>query len=115
MADPNAATPPTGTPIATIVTGAPVVTSPTPGWKTSEFWITLIVILIGALPSSGLIAEGSQAAKIVGLAISVLGGLGYMQSRTSLKKAHVWAASEPANDNAACPTCGHVEDVPKAA
>lgn len=58
-----------------------------PGWKTTEFWLTLVSTVVGALMTSGLIADGSQGAKIVGLAAMVLGTMGYSVSRGMTKGA----------------------------
>ena len=57
-----------------------------PGLKTTEFWLSLLVVLLGALATSGLFADDSQALKITGLAITVLGALGYTVSRGVAKR-----------------------------
>lgn len=89
MSDP--ATAPTGT---TTVTATPssvtTTTAPAPvepGYTTTEFWLSLIVIILGALATSGLIADGSTAARLIGMAMSVLGALGYTAARAIVKKA----------------------------
>ena len=56
-----------------------------PGFRTSEFWLSLAAVLLGALFASGVLADGGTAAKIAGLAASLLGALGYTVSRTQLK------------------------------
>ena len=58
-----------------------------PGIATSEFWLSLVAVILGALAASGLIADGSTAMRVVGLAITVLAALGYTGSRTVVKKA----------------------------
>lgn len=58
-----------------------------PGYKTTEFWLSLLAILLGAAMASGAVPEGGLVAQIVGGALSLLGSLGYTSSRTSLKKA----------------------------
>lgn len=56
-----------------------------PGYKTTEFWLSLAAMVIGALASSGLIIDGSVWAKIVGVVGSVLGALGYTAARAYAK------------------------------
>jgi hypothetical protein len=85
---------------------APITTAPDPtpapvlkpGWRTSEAWFTLVVIVLGAIPNSGLVDNSPLAAKLVGLVASVLAALGYQTQRTKLKIAHA------ANDNARATT-----------
>jgi len=62
-----------------------------PGWKTTEFWLSLLAVVLGALLTSGLLADGSQAIRIVGLGATVLGALGYTGARAMLKKAPMLA------------------------
>ena len=56
-----------------------------PGIRSTEFWLTLLSIVVGGLVSSDLLAEASTAAKVVALAGSVLGALGYTVSRSAVK------------------------------
>lgn len=56
-----------------------------PGYKTTEFWLTLATMVVGTLLASGVVAEGSDAAKWVGGAIAILAKLGYDATRTKLK------------------------------
>lgn len=58
-----------------------------PGYKTTEFWLSLVAVVLGALASSGSLADGSTAARVVGLAIAALGALGYSVSRGMAKSA----------------------------
>jgi len=55
------------------------------GVKTSEFYICLAVLALGALMSSGVISDGGTVAKIVGGAMEVLAALGYTWSRATVK------------------------------
>ena len=55
------------------------------GVKTSEFYICLVVLALGALMSSGVISDGGTVAKIVGGAMEVLAALGYTWSRATVK------------------------------
>ena len=56
-----------------------------PGWKTSEFWLSLIAVICGALVAGDVVTESSTIGKAVGAVISVLGALGYTASRTAVK------------------------------
>lgn len=55
------------------------------GYKTTEFWLSLLAMVLGALVASNVLHVGSLAERIVGLAISTLASLGYTASRTALK------------------------------
>ncbi len=55
------------------------------GYKTSEFWLSLAAILLGALLSSGVVIEGTLWAQMLGVVASVLGALGYTVSRSYVK------------------------------
>lgn len=70
---------------------ATVSEDPAPGWKSSEAWLTLLAVILGAIPNSGLVADSPLAAKLVGMAIAALAAVGYTTNRTSLKRAHVTA------------------------
>lgn len=67
-----------------------------PGWKTTEFWMSLAAMIIGALLASGAFADGSMVAKILGGAMAAMSGLGYTASRAKVKSAEAPAPS--AND-----------------
>ncbi len=56
-----------------------------PGYKTTEFWLSTIAVLIGALLASGVVTEGSLTARIVGGVVAVLAALGYGINRTITK------------------------------
>lgn len=57
------------------------------GWKTTEFWLTLVAVTLGALAASGLLADaGGVWERLAGVALSVLAALGYSTSRASVKK-----------------------------
>ena len=57
------------------------------GIKTTEFWITAIVVLAGLLPTSGLFPEGHWGVKVCGLVVSVAAALGYTMARAGVKSA----------------------------
>lgn len=57
-----------------------------PGYKTSEFWLSLAAALLGAALTAGLFPDTSPWAKILGVFASVLSALGYTVSRSIVKK-----------------------------
>lgn len=57
-----------------------------PGWKTSEFWLSLAAVVVAAVLGSGLLPEGSPWAVGLGIAAAVLASLGYTAARTALKR-----------------------------
>jgi len=52
------------------------------GWKTTEFWLSLIAVAAGG--AYGCLAEGAWK-DAVGVIVSVLAALGYTASRTLVK------------------------------
>jgi len=56
------------------------------GYKTTEFWLSLAAMILGALFASGAISSGGTTDKIAGLVATILGSLGYTVSRTLVKK-----------------------------
>lgn len=67
----------------------------TPGYKTTEFWLSLLVVILGAVAASGVLPQGGLAAQVVGGIMSVLGALGYTSSRTQQKVADIQAPELP--------------------
>lgn len=61
-------------------TPAPTTTSK-PGYKTTEFWLTCVAMLLGVLWSSGAVSEGGQVDKVMGFIATVLSQFGYTVSR----------------------------------
>ena len=57
-----------------------------PGYKTTEFWFTSAAAILGLLFASGVISDGSQIDKVLGMASTVLAGMGYSVSRGLAKK-----------------------------
>lgn len=57
-----------------------------PGFKTTEFWLSVAAAVLGAFMASGSIVPDSTTAQVVGLASSALVALGYTGARLSLKK-----------------------------
>jgi hypothetical protein len=56
-----------------------------PGYKTTEFWLSSIAVLLGLVMASGAVGSGGLAAQIIGGCLSLLGTLGYTASRTNVK------------------------------
>lgn len=59
--------------------------NPKPGYKTTEFWLTVAAAAVGLLLSSGAIGAETQADKILGIAAAALTTLGYSVSRGMAK------------------------------
>lgn len=53
----------------------------TPGYKTSEFWLSLLAMIIGSIFASGLVGEGGAVGEILGMSAVILGKLGYTVPR----------------------------------
>lgn len=60
-----------------------------PGYKTTEFWLMLVVTIAGLLPAAGLFPSDSQILKVCGLIVSAATALGWTYKRTDLKKSVV--------------------------
>lgn len=59
-----------------------------PGYKTTEFWLSLLATLLGFLLASGVmdsVGEESWVARLVGGLVAVLASLGYSASRAKVK------------------------------
>ena len=59
-----------------------------PGYKTTEFWISLAAVIIGSVVASGIVPADSVWERIIGLVGSALAALGYTGARLSIKKAY---------------------------
>lgn len=55
------------------------------GYKTTEFYLSVLAMVLGSLMASGALVEGSVWAKIIGAGITVLAALGYTASRAKVK------------------------------
>jgi len=64
-----------------------------PGYKTTEFWLSLAAILISAILSSGIVAGGSAIAQALGLALGALSAAGYSVSRGIVKGSEAKASA----------------------
>lgn len=58
----------------------------TKGYKSTEFYVTLFVVLLGAFMGSGLLPESHWAMQAAGVAASILAALGYQVNRTMFKR-----------------------------
>ena len=58
----------------------------TPGIKTSEFWLTLVTVIVSEAVASGLVPTEGVWPKVTGLVIGVLAAFGYTHNRSKLKK-----------------------------
>jgi len=59
-----------------------------PGYKTTEFWLSVLATLLGFLLASGAmdtVPQDSWIAKLIGGAVAVLATLGYSASRAKVK------------------------------
>lgn len=57
-----------------------------PGYKSTEFYMSMAAVIIGAIASSGILDESDGLTKVVGLIMAALVALGYTGSRLTLKK-----------------------------
>jgi hypothetical protein len=56
----------------------------TPGYRTTEFWISAVVVVVGLLISSGVLPANVES--LLGLLAAAVGGGTYTLSRAGLKK-----------------------------
>lgn len=57
-----------------------------PGYKTTEFWLTLAATVLSLVFASGALGAGGVDLQIAGIIASVLGALGYTVTRGGVKK-----------------------------
>jgi hypothetical protein len=57
-----------------------------PGWKTSEFWFTIVAMLASMFVLAGFLPEDHVAMKIAAFIVSALAQMGYSISRGLAKK-----------------------------
>lgn len=55
------------------------------GFKTTEFWLSFLVVLLGAYMASGLVGDEHWTVKLAGLVASALASLGYGMARAAIK------------------------------
>jgi hypothetical protein len=56
-----------------------------PGYKTSEFYLTAVAMVLSLLFASGLVSDGSTVEKVAAFLAAALTTLGYTVSRGKLK------------------------------
>lgn len=56
-----------------------------PGWRTSEFWLTLATSVVGGLLAAGVWPDDSQIMKVLGVGAVLLSNLGYQVQRGYVK------------------------------
>lgn len=56
-----------------------------PGWKTTEYWLSVAALVIGALIAADVFPADSSGMKVLVLMASVLTSLGYTVSRGIIK------------------------------
>jgi hypothetical protein len=71
-----------------------------PGYKTSEFWLTLVAVLLGTFLASGAFETGHWALKAAGMISTVLATLGYSASRGKAKLGDSLGKSQPPSSQA---------------
>jgi UDP-N-acetylmuramyl pentapeptide phosphotransferase/UDP-N-acetylglucosamine-1-phosphate transferase len=57
-----------------------------PGYKSTEFYMSMLAVVVGAVASSGMLEGSDGLTKVVGLIMAALVALGYTGSRLTLKK-----------------------------
>lgn len=57
-----------------------------PGYKTTEFWMSLIAVAIGAVQASGVVPMEGPWGQVMGMITAALVALGYTGARLSMKK-----------------------------
>lgn len=55
------------------------------GYKTTEFWLSFVAMLIGFLMASGFVADGSGTERAVAAVAAALAAAGYSVSRGKAK------------------------------
>lgn len=69
-----------------------------PGLQTTEAWISFVIVAIGLLMASGLLADGSKEMRAAGLATALLKALMYTWSRTHVKTAGEFVEDDDGDD-----------------
>ncbi len=60
-----------------------------PGYKSTEFWLSLMAMIISAVVASGTLQEGSIWSSVVGVVGVALTSMGYNASRATVKQAAI--------------------------
>ena len=56
------------------------------GYKTTEFWLTLFAVILGAVLAAGLVPTEGPWLQVAGIAETALIAMGYTGARMNLKK-----------------------------
>ena len=56
------------------------------GYKTTEFWLSFVALLVGVVSASGLLPNEGPWQQVLGVATTALVALGYTGARLTLKK-----------------------------
>ena len=56
------------------------------GYKTTEFWLTLFAVILGAVLAAGLVPTEGPWLQVAGVAETALIAMGYTGARMNLKK-----------------------------
>jgi hypothetical protein len=56
-----------------------------PAWKSLAAWTAVAIAVSGALMETGIIGDGTTAAKIIGAVVAVITALGLVGARTALQ------------------------------
>lgn len=73
------------------------------GVYTSEFWLSILVVVLMNLQASGLFEPTHWPMKIAALGLSILTALGYTAKRTTLKLSAAQSQAVPAIENPPTP------------
>lgn len=57
-----------------------------PGYKTTEFWLSVGACALGAFAASGALPDDHIVMKVAGMTLAALGAMGYTVSRLFVKK-----------------------------
>lgn len=71
-----------------------------PGWKSTEFIVTGVVVILTLLAGSGVIPSGTAWARGVAFVLSTLAALGYTAARAATKIAALGAPDTSVTNNA---------------
>lgn len=58
-----------------------------PGWQTSEFALSAVTAMLGIMLTSGVVADGTIWARMIGATLALLSTLGYTYGRSTVKAA----------------------------
>lgn len=69
-----------------------------PGYKSTEFYMSMLAVAVGAIASSGILDGSDGLTKVVGLIMTALVALGYTGSRLTIKKLDAQASEGTSNN-----------------